>query len=398
MLVLVCNVGSTSLKYKLFNMPKTDIMAEAKIERVGSNDNAIFSYQNNINGAKENMTNVSVPSYTEGINLFLRYLTDPEKGAVRSVNEIEAIGFKTVIAKGFYGIHELTDEVIGAMEAYVSVAPAHNPPYIEAIRKFREILPDRLFVGVFETAFHTTIPLERKMYAIPYEWYTQYGIQRLGYHGASHGFISRQVKARAGEKYKLISCHLGGSGSLCAIEDSRSVDTSFGFSLQTGIPHANRAGDMDAYIIPYLLDQGLSLEEILRGIDKKGGLLGVSGVSNDLRDIEDAAEGGNKRAQLAIDVFCESIIKYIGAFHAVLGGLDYLTFTGGIGENSIIVRKKVCSRLAHLGIELEESANAGGEKDRVISAPGSRVKVCIIPTNEEVGIALDIFDNFSRKG
>jgi acetate kinase len=379
-------------------MPNPDIMVEAKIERVGSKDSAIFFYQNNINGARESMTGVSVPSYTEGINLFLSYLADPEKGAVRSVNEVEAIGFKTVIARGFYGIHELTDEVVEAMEAYISVAPAHNPPYIEAIRKFREILPGRLFVGVFETAFHTTIPLERRLYAIPYEWYAQYGIQRLGYHGASHGFISRQVKARAGEKYKLISCHLGGSGSLCAIEDSRSVDTSFGFSLQTGIPHANRAGDIDAYIIPYLLDQGLPLGEILRGIDKEGGLLGVSGVSNDLRDIEEAAKAGNKRAQLAIDLYCESILKYIGAFHAVLGGLDYLTFTGGIGENSAIVRKKVCTRLAHMGIELEESANAGGAKDRVISTPGSRVKVCIIPTNEEVGIALDIFENFSRKG
>lgn len=396
MLALVCNVGSTSLKYKLFNMPDTAIMVEAKIERVGSLDNAIFSYQNNLNGAKANMTGVSVPSYTEGINLFLQYLTDPENGAIKSVDQVEAIGFKTVIAKGYYGIHELTDDVIAAMEEYISVAPAHNPPYIEAIKKFKEILPGRLLVGVFETAFHTTIPLARKMYAIPYEWYEKYGIQRLGFHGASHGFISRQVRARAGEKYRLISCHLGGSGSLCAIEDGKSVDTSFGFSLQTGIPHANRAGDMDAYIIPYLLDQGLPLAEILKGIDKKGGLLGVSGVSNDLRDVEEAAAAGNERAKLAIDVFCESIVKYIGAFYAVLGGLDYLVFTGGIGENSAVVRRKVCSRLAHMGIDLDEAANAGGAKDRVISAGSSRVTVCIIPTNEEVGIAQDIFDNFSR--
>lgn len=396
MLILVCNVGSTSLKYKLFNMPDTSIMVEGKIERVGSLDSAIFSYQNHLNGASENMSGLSVPSYTEGINLFLKYLTDAQKGAIKDIDEVQAIGFKTVIAKGFYGVHELTDEVIAAMEAYISVAPAHNPPYIEAIKKFKEILPGRLLVGVFETAFHTTIPLERKMYAIPYEWYETYGIQRLGFHGASHGFISRQVKARAGEKFKLISCHLGGSGSLCAIDDGKSVDTSFGFSLQTGIPHANRAGDLDSYIIPYLLDQGMSMPEILKGIDKNGGLLGVSGVSNDLRDVEEAAAAGNERAQLAIDVFCESIVKYIGSFYAVLGGLDYLTFTGGIGENSTIVRQKVCSRLTHLGIELDETANAGGPKDRVISSGSSRVKVCIIPTNEEVGIAQDIFDNFSH--
>jgi acetate kinase len=396
MLVLVCNVGSTSLKYKLFNMPKTEIIVEAKIERVGSLDNAIYSYQNNLSGETECATGMNIPSYSEGINLFLASLTNPVKGAIKNIDQVEAIGFKTVIAKGFYGIHELTDEVISAMKKYISVAPAHNPPYIEAIKKFKEILPDKLFVGVFETAFHTTIPLERKLYAIPYEWYEQYGIQRLGFHGASHGFISRQIKMRAGEHYKLISCHLGGSGSLCAVKDTKSIDTSFGFSLQTGIPHANRAGDMDAYIIPYLMDQGLCLDEILKGIDKRGGLLGISGVSNDLRDVEMAALSGNRRAQLAIDVYCESITKYIGAFFAVLGGLDYLTFTGGIGENSVTIRRKVCSRLGHLGIELDEAANAGGAKERIISSRSSRVTVCIIPTNEEVGIALDIFDNFAQ--
>ena len=398
MLILVCNVGSTSLKYKLFNMPNTDIMVEAKIERVGSRDSAIFSYRNNGNGAREDLAGLCVPSYTEGINLFLKYLTDSRTGALQTVEQIDAIGFKTVIAKGYYGIHELTDEVIAAMEAYNSVAPAHNPPYIEAIRKFREILPGRLLVGVFETAFHTTIPLERKMYAIPYEWYEKYGIQRLGFHGASHGFIARQVRQRYGEKYRLISCHLGGSGSLCAIENGKSVDTSFGFSLQTGIPHANRAGDLDSYIVPFLLDQGLKLDEILKGIDKNGGMLGVSGVSNDLRDIEEAAAAGNGRAQLAIDVFCESIVKYIGAFYAVLGGLDYLVFTGGIGENSATVRGKVCRRLAHLGIRLDEAANAAGPKDRIVSTGDSPVKVCSIATNEESGIAQDNMDNFSGHG
>lgn len=395
-LILICNVGSTSLKYKLFKMPDNAIMVEAKIERVGSADNAIFSYQNNLNGAKENRTGVCVPSYTEGINLFLKYLTDPEKGAIKDVNQVEAIGFKTVIAKGYYGVHELTDEVIAAMEAYISVAPAHNPPYIEAIKKFKEILPGRLLVGVFETAFHTTIPLERKLYALPYEWYEKYGIQRLGFHGASHGFISRQVKKRTGEKYKLISCHLGGSGSLCAIENGKSVDTSFGFSLQTGIPHANRSGDMDAYIFPYLLDQGFTLDEILKGVDKNGGLLGISGVSNDLRDIEEAAAAGNERAKLAIHVFCESVIKYIGAFYAELGGLDYLVFTGGIGENSVTVRQRICSKLAHMGIELDTARNAKGAKERIISSDNSPVIVFIIPTNEEVGIAQDIVDNFSK--
>lgn len=376
-------------------MPNTQIIVEAKVERVGSSDNAIFSYQNNLKDIYEEKMGVCVPSYSEGINLFLEYLTDWEKGALKNLDEVKAIGFKTVIAKGYHGVHELTDDVIFAMEEYISVAPAHNPPYIEAIKKFKEILPGRLLIGAFETAFHTTIPLKRKIYGVPYEWYENYGIQRLGFHGASHSYISRQVEARSGKEFKLISCHLGGSCSLCAVHDGKSVDTSFGFSLQTGIIHANRVGDMDAYIIPYLLGQGLTMEEILHGIDKNGGLLGISGISNDLRDIEEAAKNGNERSILAIDVFCESIIKYIGSFYAVLGGLDYIVFTGGIGENSMAIRRNICDSLAHLGIEVDEMANSAGSKDRVISSANSKVQVCIIPTNEEVGIAQTIFDYYS---
>ena len=222
MLILVCNVGSTSLKYKLFNMPSTEILVEAKTERVGRGD-AIFSYRNNQNGFFEKLEGISVPDYAAGIRLFLKYLLGEDSGALRSIEQLEAIGFKTVLAKGYYGVHELTDEVIDAMEECIAVAPAHNPPYIQAIRVFRSILPDRLMVGCFETAFHTTIPLSRRIYALPYEWYRQYGICRLGYHGASHGYIARQIKARAGEHFKLISCHMGGSGSICAIEDGNLV-------------------------------------------------------------------------------------------------------------------------------------------------------------------------------
>ena len=394
MLILVCNVGSTSLKYKLFNMPSTDILVEAKTERVGRDD-AIFSYTNHQNGFSEKLESISVPGYAEGIRLFLGYLLGERSGALKSIEELEAIGFKTVLAKGYYGVHELTDEVIAAMEAYVRVAPAHNPPYIEAIRVFKSLLPDRLMVGCFETAFHTSIPLSRRIYGVPYEWYEKYGICRLGYHGASHGYIARQIKVRAGEHFKLISCHMGGSGSICAIEDGKSADTSFGFSLQTGIPHANRAGDLDAYIIPYLLSEGMTMDEILKGIDKTGGLLGISGVSNDLRDIQDAAEQGNERAALAIDALCDAVIRYIGAFYAELGGMDYLVFTGGIGENSALVREKVCTRLACLGVDFDSAANRNVRGEGVISAPGSPATVLVLPTNEEVGIAQTIFEKFS---
>ena len=393
MLILVCNVGSTSLKYKLFNMPDTDILVEGKIERVGRDD-AILSYTNHINGFVLKKDKLSIPDYACGIHLFLDLLLSDDGGYLEDISMLDAIGFKTVLAKGYYGVHELTDDVLKAMEDYISVAPAHNPPYIQAIRVFREILPDRLMVGCFETAFHQTIPLERKIYALPYEWYEKYGIQRFGYHGASHSYISGRIKDMAGPAFRLISCHMGGSGSICAIKDGKSVDTSFGFSLQTGIPHANRSGDMDAYIIPYLLSQGLTMEEIMRGIDKQGGLLGISGVSNDLRDIECAANSGSERASLAINAFCTSVIKYIGAFYAELGGLDYLVFTGGIGENSSLVREKICCNLSHLGIMFDKSSNLNVNGEAEISTSESLVKVLVIPANEELGIANTIFNRY----
>ncbi|MDR1603399.1 MAG: acetate/propionate family kinase [Gracilibacteraceae bacterium] len=390
MSILVCNVGSTSLKFKLFVASGRTVPAEGRIERVGSAGDAVFTYSQHLNGISEELTGLSVPDYTTGIELFLRYLTDPVKGAISDIAQVEAIGFKTVAAKGYYGVHELTDEVLTAMAAFNQVAPAHNPPYIAAIQKFRTLLPGKLCVGVFETAFHASIPLERKLYALPYEWYEKYGIQRLGYHGASHNYIARRVQELAGANYRLISCHLGGSGSLCAIENGRSTDTSFGFSPQSGIPHANRAGDLDAYIFPYLQSEGLTPEEIRTGLSQNGGLLGLSGVSGDMRDIEAAAAAGNRRARLAIDVYCSAVTRYIGAFYAELGGLDYLAFTGGIGENSALVRGQICARLEHMGIRLNAERNRNGAGERFISDAGSPVRVLVIPADEEAGIAAAI--------
>ena len=222
----------------------------------------------------------------------------------------------------------------------MSVAPAHNSCYLEAIAAFRALLPGVRQVGVFETAFHQTIPLARCLYPIPYEWYERYGIMKMGYHGASHGYIARKLSGYR----RVISCHLGGSGSICAILDGKSVDKSFGFSLQAGIPHASRTGDMDVYVIPFLLNQGLSLEEIFEGLGKNGGLRGISGTSGDMRDIEAAIQSGSDRAALAIDVMAESILRYIGAYIVELGGLDALAFTGGIGENSAHLRASCSAR------------------------------------------------------
>ncbi|MHB1316073.1 MAG: acetate/propionate family kinase [Christensenellales bacterium] len=395
MLVLVCNVGSTSLKYKLFDMPSPRILAEAKIERVGSPGNGIYAYKNYLSGAETGGENLNVATYTDGINLFLKDLTGRERGAIASVGELGAIGFKTVTAKGYLGVHELTEDVLSAMEEYVEVAPVHTLSYLEAIRKFKAILPDTLMVGVFETDFHRTIPQAARMYGLPYEWYEKFGIERLGFHGASHGYIATQVEQMAGPQFKLISCHLGGSSSICAIRDGKSAETSFGFSLQSGLPHANRVGDLDAYALVYLMKKGFSLDEILNGLYKNGGLLGISGVSNDLRDIETAAKEGNERAKLAIEVLAHEIVKYIGAYIASLGGLDYLVFTAGIGENSVSLREKVCKALSHMGIVLDEERNKTGEKRRKISRDDSPVAVYVIPTNEEVGIARRIYEQFA---
>lgn len=382
MKVLVSNVGSTSLKFKLFDMPSEKVLCESKIERVGNVSEAIFSYKNLLTGFSEKKEHCSVPNYTAGIAMFLETVVSAEKGVIPEASVIEAVGFKTVLAKGYYGVHELTDEVLTAMREYLFVAPAHNAPYLEAIEQFRGILPDAKLVGVFETAFHTTIPLERRMYSIPYEWYEKYGIMRMGYHGASHGYI-----AELAGNGKLISCHLGGSCSVCAIENGKSVDSSFGFSLQTGIPHANRIGDVDPYIIPFLMNEGMSMEEILSDMSKNGGLLGISGVANDMRPIEEAAAAGNDRAKLALDVFAVSIIRHIGMYYAELGGLDKLVFTGGIGENSWQFRELVCRGLAHMGIVLDKEKNAAVRGSGVISADDSPVQILVIPANEELGVA-----------
>lgn len=389
MKLLVSNVGSTSLKFKLFEMPEETILCEGKVERVGSLDSGIFSYTNRLNGAKKYLADLKIPSYADGIRLFLSHMTDVDDGVVTSVREIDGIGFKTVLSKGYYGVHELTQEVMDGMKECLFVAPVHNAAYIEAIDQFRAILPDTRMVGVFETAFHTTIPKERRIYAVPYEWYEDYGLMKMGYHGASHGYIAEQA-LRQGKADYIISCHLGGSCSICAIKDGKSVDNSFGYSLQTGVMHANRCGDVDPYMVPFLESKGISKEKILEGLSKRGGLLGLSGVSNDLREVQEAANQGNERAQLAINVFVNQIVRYIGSYYAELGGLDQLVFTGGIGENSALIRLKVCQALQHFGIMIDQAANENC-REGIISAEESRVLVSVIPANEELGIARQTF-------
>lgn len=384
MKILVCNVGSTSLKFKLYDMPAGNVLAQCGVERVGSDHDAIFRYENCLTGAKTAFDKADIPSYESGIRLFLDYLTGQDTGVIAEVTEIARVGYKATLSKGHFGIHELDAEVLQGMEDWISLAPLHNRAYLAAIAVMRTFLPDARFIGCFETAFHRDIPLERKIYGVPYEWYEKYGVQRLGYHGASHGYIA-DVLNGYGPDYAAISCHLGGSCSICAIENGKSVDTSFGMSLESGLIHANRVGDMDTSMSYFLRDEGLSDDEILQGLQKKGGLLGISGVSNDLRYVIEAAAAGNARAQLAVDVFVTGIVHYIGSFAMDLGRLDYLVFTAGIGEHSAYIRARVCEKLGLLGVKLDPDRNSRDEE--VISSDDSAVRVLVIPTNEELGIA-----------
>lgn len=397
--ILIANVGSTSFKYQLFSFPEEKVLAKGKVERVGAPKSP---YSHTISG-KTFAGEAEVKDQTSAIKLCLDFLLSPEVNLLNSLQEIDAVGFKTVHGGKFTGVHILTEEVLKEMERFSIVAPAHNPPYIKAIRIFRELLPSTPLVGVFEPHFHTTIPLYARIYGVPYEWYEKFGVAKYGFHGASHHYIAERTPLVVGkpkEELKIISCHLGGSSSLCAIKNGQSVDTSMGFSAQSGVLNATRCGDLDVFVIPFLLQEtGKSLEEITQELVKKGGLLGISGISGDMRDLLDAISRGDERASLAVDAFCYGIKRYIGSYVAVMNGLDVLVFTGGIGENSPPVRKKICEDMDYLGIEIDEEKNlATVGKEAVISPEGSQVKVAVIPTNEELIVAREVAKLLEREG
>ncbi|HZZ45129.1 MAG TPA: acetate/propionate family kinase [Tepidisphaeraceae bacterium] len=359
MLVLVANLGSTSFKYKLLDMSQEgELIARGGYERIGQ---AGAPYANH--GAV--------------IDAILKEL--PAKP--------DAIGFKAVHGGPISGAVRVTDDVLSTMENFADIAPAHNPPYIAAMRAFREKMPKTPQVAAFETAFHQTIPASRYVYGIPYDWTEDLGIRRYGFHGASHRFIATRVKELIPDARKIISCHLGGSSSMCAIENGRSVATSMGLTPQTGLLQNNRVGDFDTFALQRLLHHGLTVDEVLKKLGKEGGLLGVSGVSNDMRDIEAAASQGNPRAKLAIDAFVEGIRHYLGAYLVALGGCDVLVFTGGIGENGAGIRKAVCENLGFAGILLDEKKNQVRGKEEKISAVESNTEIWTLPTNEELIVA-----------
>lgn len=383
MFVLVCNVGSTSLKFKLFDFPSEEVLFMGKIERIGEQTSPC-SFTNLKTNTKKTTT-TSVANYVFGIRLFLDELMGTN-GVINEINDIKIVGFKTVISKGYTGVHIIDENVEKGMEEYLDIAKVHNGSYLAAIRAMKSIIPNAKMVGVFETSFHQTIRKEKYTYSIPLEWSEKYGIRKFGYHGSSHEYSSTVIRKEYGPNIRHISLHLGGSSSICAIYDGRSVDSSFSMSLQTGLMHANRCGDVDSFIFPMLINRGLKMEEVEETLASNSGLKGIYGTSGDLRDITEAISNGDKRAKLAIDMFVYGIVKYVGSFYALLGGLDVLTFTGGIGENSSLIRQMICDQLSCFGITLDGKKNNANVLGK-ISTNNSKVIIKTIACDEEIIVA-----------
>jgi acetate kinase len=383
--VLVANLGSTSFKYRLFDMASGEkLLAKGGVERIGSAH--ARSYAATDRGNREETGPVA--DHAAAVEACLRLLTDPHMGVLSQAHELAAIGFKAVHAEGISGVQRVTPEVLAAMEAYNQVCPAHNPPYVNAMRLLAKKLPHLPLVAAFETDFHRTIPQSRQAYAVPREW-AAWGIRRYGFHGASHRYIAeRAAQVLELSDAKVISCHLGGSSSLCAIEGGKSIATSMGFSPQSGLPQNNRVGDFDPFALPVVMQKtGKTLEAGLAELANQGGLQGISGVGNDLRDIEQAAAAGNGQAQLALEVYVEAIRHDLGAFLVALGGADAIIFTGGIGENSAAIRSMICARLDWFGIALDSRRNAQARGEATIHGQESRVQLWTMPTNEEIVVA-----------
>ena len=402
MIVLVINCGSSSLKYQVLDMRNDNdysLLAKGLVERIGLEMGEITHRPA---GKDKFVISKPVPDHTEGIKSVLGLLTDPEHGVLSSLEQIEAVGHR--VAHGGELFPEscvVDDKVMEGIESLCELAPLHNPANLLGIRAVKKLLPAVPQVAVFDTSFHQTMPDYAYMYAIPYECYEKYGVRRYGFHGTSHKFVAQKACDFLGmdiNDSKIVTCHLGNGGSVTAVLNGKSVDTSMGFTPVEGVVMGTRCGNIDAGAVTWLQEKlGLDVEGITKLLNKKSGFLGVSGVSSDCRDIVSACENGNYRAGLSLNMFYHSVRKYIGAYSAVMGGLDVIVFTGGIGENDCDARKEICSTLGFLGVEFDESANDGvrGE-DKLISTASSKVRVLTLSTNEELVIARDTM-NLTRK-
>ena len=389
MKVLVLNCGSSSIKYKLYDMDSLSVMAAGGIEKIGL-PGAFLKTKKPI---EEKILN-DIPTHDEGLEMIFKSLTDPEKGVLKSLDEIDAVGHRMVHGgEKFNQSTILTDQVLEEFVACSELAPLHNPANLKGIDAIEKILPGIPQVAVFDTAFHQSMPDYAYMYALPYELYEKYAIRRFGFHGTSHRYVSARVCEFLGvdpKGKKIVTAHIGGGGSCAAVLDGKSVDTSMGMTPVEGLVMGTRTGDLDLGAATFIMDkEHLSTAEFNNLVNKKSGLLGVSGVSSDCRDIEAAIKEGNKRADLARKMFIYRVMKYIGAYAAAMTGIDILVFTAGIGENDPYIRAEIMKGLSFLGIELDEEANNVRGEERIISKKGSKVTVCLIPTDEELMIASD---------
>ncbi len=390
MKILVLNSGSSSIKYQLFNMEDESVLARGIVERIGIEDSFL---EHEVNG-DEIVIEEDIPNHSKGISLVIDALLDDNHGVLESMDEINAVGHRVVHGgEKFADSVKITDEVVEQMEDVSDLAPLHNPPNIAGIKVCQELMPGKPQVGVFDTAFHQSMPAEAYTYALPYKYYEKYGVRRYGFHGTSHRFVAKRAAKLMDKDYsdsKIITCHLGNGASVAAVKNGKSIDTSMGLTPLEGLVMGTRCGDIDPAIVPFLQEkENLSSKEIDNIMNKESGLLGISGISNDSRDIQEAAAEGNERAQLAGDVFEYRVKKYIGAYTAALGGVDAIVFTAGIGENAKGIRKGILDGLEYLGFELDEEANDTRGKEIEISQTASKTKVFIIPTNEELVIARD---------
>jgi acetate kinase len=391
MLVLVINSGSSSIKYQLIDMRNEKVISKGLIERIGIEGSRMKHKKND----EQFIIEKNIPDHEVGLALLLEVLQDEKMGVIKDLSDIKAVGHRVVHGgERFASSVRIDEEVLKAIEENIMLAPLHNPPNIAGIKAAMKLLPNVPQVAVFDTAFHQTMPKVAYLYAIPYEYYEKYKIRRYGFHGTSHRYVSKRAAEILGKKYeelKIITCHLGNGASIAAVKNGKSVDTSMGFTPLEGLVMGTRSGDIDPAIVTYLQEvENLSASEIYEILNKKSGVLGLSGISSDMREIEDGAIAGDPVARLTLDIYEYRIAKYIGAYAAAMNGVDVIVFTAGVGENSPILREEICENyLGYLGVKIDKKVNDVKGKEVVISTPDSKVNVVVVPTNEELVIARD---------
>lgn len=391
MKILVINCGSSSLKYQLIDMETEELMAKGLVERIGIEGSRI---KHETIGKEKKTIETAMQDHKRALELVMESLTNEEYGAIKSLDEIDAVGHRVVHGGEDFAKSVIIDEkVLKGIEDNVEIAPLHNPPNIMGIKACQRLLPNVKQVAVFDTAFHQTMPRESYIYALPYEYYEKYKIRRFGFHGTSHKYITNRAAEMLGKnvnEVNLITCHLGNGSSICAVKNGKSIDTSMGFTPLEGLAMGTRCGDLDPAILPFLMEkENLSAEELNTLMNKKSGVLGISGVSSDFRDIETARDEGNERAKLALDIFEKRVRGYIGSYMTELDHVDGIVFTAGVGENSVEMRESIVNGLSSLGIKIDPERNNVRGEDKLISSDDSSIKVLVIPTNEELMIARD---------